>query len=341
MKCWRLLAIASIGLGASLLLPSLWPPARLDEEGWPRGLRYGRGLTWPSSVDTGEPAARAEPAGITSVASDQCAPCDGGYQSFAADTGRRDIVNWVKHEWPGAETSHLTLDRDLSTVEGNEGFFDMQLVGGGQRILFTKYADSVTGIVYNMEQLHYDADWLYIDFEWLDAAANNGTTWYRKFNATDGGPYLGQWAKRNIQAGTSFQISGPNRDCPSGVRDEFHSMNTILGVVHSPYTKCIYDARTGQTKPVKALVLASIYGRRWGKIRELYWYGKSEDNTETYGLIRWDWYERASETSKWVLLAGGCQMNKIVPGDPCIPNAVVNTINGSLGCVTLPGTSCP
>src|SRR3990172_1551939 len=49
-----------------------------------------------------------------------CPSCDKGYQSLPSDGRIWDIAPWMKHSYPGAATSHLTLTRGF----GNEGFLD-------------------------------------------------------------------------------------------------------------------------------------------------------------------------------------------------------------------------
>lgn len=267
-----------------------------------------------------------------------CPSCDKGYQSLPSDGKVWDIVPWMKHAYPGAATSHLTQARGF----GNEGFLDFHLVDDGNRIFFTKAAELKTRITRSLEQFHFDAEWVYIDFEWTDGTASAPTPWYREFTKRDLGPYVGKWALRGARTGEPFEIHSRFRNCPDTARHKFSATNTIRGPVHAPYTRCITDARSGATKSVKALVLESVSGKPGGlQFREWYWYGKSEDGTETYGLIRWDYYERIGPAEPWRLMAGGCQLNKIVGGDACIPWAVINVINQTRGCVTLGPATCP
>lgn len=281
--------------------------------------------------------ALSEPIEPEEAAATGCSSCGGVFQSLPSDGRTHDLSRWMRHSYPGSDWSHLAMARG----KGPEGFSDFQISDGGGTIFFTKAADGTTGTVLSLEQFHLGKNWIYIDFEWLDGKANGGKTTYRKFTDTDVGSYVGEWAPRRARTGVPFSVQSPFRSCPDGQRYSFRGKNTLWGPVEAPYTKCIFNPQTHESKPVRALVLESIYGSpKHTMYREWYWYGKSVDRKETYGLIRWDFYQRTGEQGSWRLVAGGCQMNRIVLGEACLPWNVIKKINGSGGCAKLGASIC-
>lgn len=250
------------------------------------------------------------------------------YQSLPADGQTYDLADWMKTSYPGSDQTHLTSSQIPGFTDGH---------WSGNTIYLTTCYDVGTSTG-NLERYHYNSNWVFLNLVYRPVVCSTDGAWYyRRFcNATNCNQF--KWGRRSFATGNAgkYATTASWMGCHQGEPPDFRNIDMdifLWGAVTAPYTQQIYNPQTGW-HDVKAIILE----HRRDKISERYWYGKSTDGSETYGLIRWDRYQRTAPGNPWIYCGGGCQNDQIVSIDSVVPWSILSIIDsvGYPNCAVLP-----